>query len=127
MARTKGSTAEQTQARENEALQLLTSGRSRAAVVAELAAKHGVTPRTARQWTQAAMLECYMAPNTENEVGFGWTNQVERLELLSDKALQDGDAKLAIQATKAAGSLYSQRLAALERMRMTGQRLGLQF
>jgi hypothetical protein len=73
------------------------------------------------------MLECFTAPGTESEVGFGWANQVERLELLSDSAQDGGDVKLAIQATKAAASLYNQRLTALERMRQRGEKLGLKF
>ena len=125
MARTSGSTADNTEKRIAEALAMLTEGVTRATAARTLAIQYKVSTRTARRWVQAAVCDHFDAPLTDCELGFTLASAIERLELLADQARDEGDLKNQIAASKAAASIASQRLSAIERTRLTGQRLGI--
>ena len=125
MARTSGSTANNTEKRIAEALAMLTTGDTRSTVARTMALAHGVSTRTARRWVQAAVCDHFDAPLTDCELGFTLASAIERLELLADQAKDEGDIKNQIAASKAAASIASQRLSAIERTRLTGQKLGI--
>ena len=125
MTRTSGSTADNTEKRIAEALAMLTEGVTRATAARTLAITYKVSTRTARRWVQAAVCDHFDAPLTDCELGFTLASAIERLELLADQARDEGDLKNQIAASKAAASIASQRLSAIERTRLTGQRLGI--
>ena len=125
MARTPGSTADNTGQRIKEALSLLTQGRTRATVSKALAIKYAVSTRTARRWVQAAVCDHFDAPLTDCELGFTLASAIERLELLADQAQDDGDLKNQIAASRAAASIASQRLASIERARLVANKVGI--
>ena len=125
MARTPGSTAEQTDDRIAEALLMLTEGVTRATAARTLAIQYKVSTRTARRWVQAAVCDHFDAPLTDCELGFTLASAIERLELLADQARNDGDLKNQIAASKAAASIASQRVSSIERSRLTANRVGI--
>ena len=123
MARTPGSTSDNTDQRIAEAEKALMSGLSRAACVRALASTHNVSPRTARRWVQAACSDIYNEATHQPNIETGFVAVVESLELLSDRLAADGAVKEQIQCLKAVGQLYSQRLAAIERTSLQSKRI----
>ena len=122
MTRTSGSTADNTEKRIAEALAMLTEGVTRATAARTLAITYKVSTRTARRWVQAAVCDHFDAPLTDCELGFTLASAIERLELLADQARDEGDSN---QIAASKQPLPASAPAAIERARLTGQRLGI--
>ena len=123
MARTPGSTADNTDQRIKEAEKALLSGVTRSAVVREMTKTYRVNPRTARRWVNAACCDLYSDATHQPNIETGFVAAVESLELLSDKLAANGAVKEQIQCLKAVGQLYNQRLAAIERTSLQAKRI----
>lgn len=123
MARTSGSTAENTEQHIAEARDALQSGISRAAVVRAMAKTHEVTPRTARRWVNAACADLYTDATHQPNIETGFVAAIESLELLSDQLAAEGLVKEQIQCLRAVGQLYSQRLTTIERTAIQSKRI----
>ena len=123
MARSPGSTADNTEKRITECKDALLSGISRAAVVRAMAKTYEVSPRTARRWVNAATADVYTDSTHQPHIETGFVAAVEKLELLSDEMQANGLIKEQIQCLKAVGQLYSQRLAAIERTTIQSKRI----
>ena len=116
------STREQLSERETEALRLLDDV-SPATAVKTLAKKYGVSPRQARRYVNAAMLESFDVPLAEVELGFSIAYSMERLQMIADAAAKEGDRKTEIQAIRASIQAAENRLKAIQRREEIHQRL----
>jgi hypothetical protein len=89
-------------------------GLSPATVVRTSATQFGVSPRQARRYIKLAMLECFDAPLSTDELGFSIAHSMERLELIADAAAKEGDRKTEISATNASIQAKMRRLKQIE-------------
>ena len=94
--------------------QLLMEGLSPATVVRTSAKQYRVSPRQARRYVKLAMLECFDAPLSTDELGFSIAHSMERLELIADAAAKEGDRKTEISATNASIQAKMRRLKSIE-------------
>lgn len=116
------STKDQLSERETEALQLLEDV-SPATAVRMLAKQYGVSPRQARRYVNAAMLEAFDVPLANVELGFSIAYSMERLQRIADAAAKEGDRKTEIQAIRASIQAAENRLKAIQRSHEMHQRL----
>ena len=108
------STDQEIEQRISAALQLL-EDYAPATTTRMIAKQYNVTPRQARRYVKAALLDSFDAPLASDELGFSIANNMERLERIADAAKEEGDRKLEITATKAAIQAAENRLKALQR------------
>ena len=103
------------ESRISAALSLLVEGYAPASISRQLAADFNVSIRQARRYVSAAQLDYFDAPLTRNELELGVALQIDRLDLISDRARQADDLKGEIAAIKAGATLRENRLKALAR------------
>ena len=114
MSQRKRTTKEGLNAREKEALTLLSRGVGRARVCTLLAEKHKLSLRQAQRYTQTAALELMAEPLSTLQLDTDIALDLHRLDLLADSAMDEGDKKTAISAIKARASIANARLRTLE-------------
>ena len=114
MSQRKRTTKEGLNAREKEAMTLLSRGVGRARVCTLLAEKHKLSLRQAQRYTQTAALELMAEPLSTLQLDTDIALDLYRLDLLADSAMDEGDKKTAISAIKARASIANARLRTLE-------------
>ena len=114
MSQRKRTTQDGLNAREKEAMLLLSKGVGRARVSSMLAERHSLSLRQAQRYTQTAALELMAEPLSTLQLDTDIALDLHRLDLLADSAMDEGDKKTAISAIKARASLANTRLRSLE-------------
>lgn len=111
----KRSTDKELTDRIHEALELLLEGYSPASIIRMLSKKHAVSIRQARRYINAAQLDYFAEPITRNELEFGISLHIERLDRIADTAHQEGEINTEIKAVKASAQMRENRLKTLQR------------
>ena len=109
------STKDETEARVEEALDLLVDGYAPASIAKSLARKYKVNIRQGRRYVAAAQLDYFDAPMSRNDLEWGVARQLERMEEVAQEAMLQKDLKSEIKARKAFATMAEARLRAHQR------------